>query len=508
METFTKDRATTNRGMPDRAMNDRSIHGASCASYPSRRCGARLKTLLLPVLLGAVILAACGGSSSGGGKIQLLLSGNWQFTMAPPSDGSFLGGLQGGFLLQDGTSATGAATYAVSLPGLLIPCNIGTATITGSITGSIGNQNEWTITAVAGTQTFTLQGIQSFDGTTIAGTYNSTAGTAADGGPCGTAQTGLQWSATLVPPITGNLQGSFHSTGGAAGLTNQDFLLSGSITQAQNTGASSAAVSGTMNFSLPGSNNSDYPCFDTASVYGQISGNSVTLQIVGPDESILGQIGEPANSNGVTGLNPVTFDSTQGGYILHAVGPSYLVATNTCPGNLSSTSTAGDYGDICLAVGSPSGTNACQEPINLAPAAVTMTYPPVPPATTSTETVTLGNTSNGALSGLTLAFANNPPTATNFSETDNCGPGGIPSQGQPFNLASGGSCVITITFTPQCGSQCSSPLSATLTVTSPASADDNTVFTVPITGTVTGEGAVQNFSSTSQDLEQHHAETN
>jgi hypothetical protein len=486
----------------------RSIQVASRAPDPPRHCGARLKCLLLPLLLGTLILAACGGSSSGGGQIQLSLSGNWQFTMAPPSDGSFLGGLQGGFLLQNGTSVTGAAAYAVSLPGLLIPCNIGTATITGSITAAISNQNQWTITAVAGTQTFTLQGIQSFDGTTIAGTYNSTPGTAGDGGPCGTAQTGLQWSAILVPPITGNLQGSFHSTGGSAGLTNQDFLLSGSLTQAQNTGASSAAVSGTLNFSQPGTNNSDYPCFDTASVYGQISGNSVTLQIVGPDESILGQIGEPAGSNGVTGLNPVTFDSTHGGYILHAVGPSYLVATNTCPGNVSSTSTAGDYGDICLAVGSPSGTNACQEPITLAPAAVTMVYPPPPPATTSTQTVTLGNTSNGALSGLTLTFANSPPTAANFSETDNCGPGGIPAQGQPFNLASGGSCVITITFAPQCGTQCASPLSATLTVTSPASADDDTVFTVPITGTVTGEGAVQNLSNpTSQDVE-HHAETN
>ena len=31
----------------------------------------------------------------------LTLSGNWQFTLANPPDGSFLGGLQGGFLLQN-----------------------------------------------------------------------------------------------------------------------------------------------------------------------------------------------------------------------------------------------------------------------------------------------------------------------------------------------------------------------------------------------------------------------
>ena len=478
------------------------------SSDSPRVCGPQVKGLLLAVLAATLIMAGCGGSSSPGGPIQLSLSGNWQFTMAPPGDGSFLGGLQGGFLLQSGDSVTGSAAYAVSLPGLLIPCNIGNATITGSST-AIGNQSQWTITAVAGTQTFTLTGIQSFDGTTIAGTYNSTAGTSGDGAPCGTAQTGLQWSAVLVPPITGIIQGSFHSTGGAAGLTNQDFLASGSLTQAPNTGASSAAVSGTLNFTEPGTNTSDYPCFATAYLYGQISGNSVNLQIVGSAQTILGAIGEPPSSNGVTGLNPVTFDSALGGYILHSVGPSYLVATNSCPGSVDSIATAGDYGDICLSVGIPLGSaNACEEPITLVPAAVTLTYPPPPPATTSTQTVTLANSSGGALSGLTLSFANIPPTATNFTETDNCGPGGIPAQGEPFSLASGGSCLITITFTPQCGTQCSSALTAALTVTSPVSADNDNVFTVPITGTVTGEDFSPSSSNSIFQDPNYHAQTN
>jgi hypothetical protein len=481
METLTTDRAQCN---------------------PPGPCGPRAKSWLPALLAATLILAGCGGSSSGGGQIQLSLSGNWQFTMAPPGDGSFLGGLEGGFLLQSGNSVNGGATYAVFLPGLQIPCDSGNAAITGSSTTINGNQIQWTITAVAGTQTFTLTGIQSFDGSTMAGTYNSTAGTSGDGSPCGTAQTGLQWSAVLVPPITGNIQGSFHSTGGAAGLTNQDFLVSGSLTQAQNTGASSAMVTGTLNVS-------QYPCFETASVYGQISGNSVTLEIVGSDDSILGEIGEPAGSNGVSGLYPVSDDSAQDGYILHALGPSYLVATNSCPGNVSSTATAGDYGNICLAVASTFGTpNACQEPITLVPTPVALTYPPVPPATTSTQTVTLANSSGGALSGLTLAFANVPATATNFTETDNCGPGGIPSQGEPFSLASAGSCVITITFAPQCGAQCASPLTATLTVTSPKTADNDNVFTVPITGTVTGEGGSLSSSNRIFQDANHHAETN
>jgi hypothetical protein len=109
---------------------------------------------------------------------------------------------------------------------------------------------------------------------------------------------------------------------------------------------------------------------------------------------------------------------------------------------------------------------------------------------------------------LTLSFANIPPTATNFTETDNCGPGGIPAQGEPFSLASGGSCLITITFTPQCGTQCSSALTAALTVTSPVSADNDNVFTVPITGTVTGGDFSPSSSNSIYQDPNYHAQTN
>jgi hypothetical protein len=443
---------------------------------------------MMPLLLaGMVALSACGGGGSSGGvsQIPLTLSGNWQFTMAPPGDGSFLGGLQGGFLLENNGAVTGAATYAVSLPNLLIPCNTGSAVITGTISG----QDIKTLTAAAGTQTFTLTGTLSLDATSMAGTYTSTAGTAGDGSPCGTAQTGLQWSAILVPPLTGSMQGNFHSAGGSAGLAEQDFLVSGSLSQTANTGASSASVTGILSFLNPLTNFSDYPCFTLASVNGQISGNSVTLQIIGTDGSNVGLIGEPVGSLGSTGINPVTFDSVHGGYILHGAGPSYLVATAACPGTMGNIVSAGDYGNICLAL---NGSSACQQPITLTPSALTFAAQVVgsPP---TTQTVTLANVSGATVGGLTLNVVNKDGVA-NFSELDACGVNGLPSQGQPFDLIAGQSCDVTVTFAPleTCAvgtppSQCPSPLTATLIVTSP---NNDTIFTVPITGTAVSPNAV------------------
>src|SRR5580704_19196532 len=184
-----------------------------------RFCGWYGKNLWVLLLAGTITLAACGGRSGSGSSSQNAapLSGNWQFTVANPPDQSFLGGLQGGFLLQTNGSVTGAAVYAISLPGQNggnpTMCNSGSAPITGTVTG----QNV-TLTGVAGTQTFTFTGTLSMDGSTMVGSYTSAVSTAAGAPACGTAQTGLQWSAVLVPPLSGIFEGSFHSTGGSAGL--------------------------------------------------------------------------------------------------------------------------------------------------------------------------------------------------------------------------------------------------------------------------------------------------
>lgn len=483
------------KGQPDRADDPVS----------SLWLRASLSSLLL-ALMAMTVLAGCGGGASSGPPQQsATLSGNWQFTMAPQTDGNsgdptFSGGLQGGFLLQDKNngSITGQTVYSVTASNSATgPCNSGSAPVTVTISG----QNV-TITEVAGAQMFTLTGALSSDGSTMTGTYTSTAGTAPDGSACGYAETGLSWSAVAVPALTGPIQGSFHSTSESSGLNNQDFIVSGSLIQGQNIGASNATVTGTLSFLNPANNVSDYPCFSIAAVNGQISGNFVVLQLIGTNGSTIGQIGEPAGSP--TNISPVTFNSAQGGYILQGTGPSYMVATSACPGSLGDSTLAGDSGNICLGL---NGTTACQQPITLTPAAVTFPAQALGAAAT-TQTITLANNSGSVLNNLALQWGVNPGAFDNapsdfngypnFTHQDTC----ASPFGASFSLNAGASCAITVTFAPQEGcpwlpfpqsgngqsilgaepEYCPFPLGATLTVTSPTSADNDTSFAVPVNG--------------------------
>ena len=232
-----------------------------------------MKSLLLFLLASLIVLSACGGSSSSSNQLQSSgqLAGNWQFSIASPPDGSFQGSpsspcatgttsplCSGGFLLTDNNGAvTGQITYAIFLPaqsgGAPTICNSGSTPVVGTVSG----QNV-TLTAVEGKQTYTLTGV--LNGTTMMGTYTST-----DGKGCGTAQSGLQWSATYVPLLTGTIQGTFHSTA-ATPLRNQLFPVTGTLVQGDNVGASSATVTGTLSFQ-------NYPCLSSASVNGQVSGS-------------------------------------------------------------------------------------------------------------------------------------------------------------------------------------------------------------------------------------------
>ena len=445
---------------------------------------------LLLLLAGLMFLAACGGGSSDSSQSNTApngVVGNWQFTMAPPPDNSFLGGLQGGFLLQQDSSVTGSIAYRIELPAQAgaspTVCNGGSAPVTGTFDG----QNV-AITAVAGPQTFTLTGGLSADGLTMMGTYTST-----DGQGCGKAETGLSWSAVWVPPLTGSVAGNFHSVLSPK-LKDQDFPVSGVLTQGPNIGASSATVTWTLAFE-------GYPCLSSASVNGQVSGNSLILQVIANSGSDVGQIGAPA---GYSNPSPVAVLSSAAGTVIQGTN-GYGISTSACPGG----NLAGDIGNVCLALGNTTG---CTQPITLSPASLSFPIQQVGLPTTvevgsapTTQIITLTNTglSGTPLSGLSLSF--NPQSGApsafgasdfdglpNFTEQDNC----ATSLGSTFSLAPQQSCSITIAFSPQQSCPwlpstalgvenpefCPYPLSASLVVNSPVSADNLTMFAVPVSG--------------------------
>jgi len=457
-----------------------------------RGCPKRLCILLLA---GTILLSACGSNNSRSTQQGPTLAGNWQFSLVDTPDLTVSSGLQGGFLLQSGSSVTGSVVYSNTLlNSSLGPCNSGSSAITGTVSG----QNAVTLTAVAGTQTYTFTGTLNASGSAMTGTYTATAGTAVDGSPCGsgTSQTGAQnWSATLVPPLSGSITGSFHSSSNySSGLSNQDFPVTGALVQGENIGASNATITGNLNFS-------NYPCIPSGSVSvnGQISGTTVVLQLIATNGSSAGQIGIPATEASTTnGPQAVIFNSTTNGYVLNSAGTGYVINTPNCPTTANVNEEDGGY--ICLALNS---TSACQQPITISPAS--LTFPPQLLGSTnpSTQTITLTNNQSGAaLTGLTLTWIAPSGSASdtgqtdftnlpNFTEADTCA---VPA-GSTFSLLAGQSCVITVSFAPQesctwlpdqggtAPAQCPLALSALLTLSNIPSVDNDQNFTVPITGT-------------------------
>jgi hypothetical protein len=459
----------------------------------ARTCDGCAQSLCILLLASMILLSSCGNNHSSATQSGTL-SGNWQFSMVNTPDLTLSSGLQGGFLLQNGGAVTGAAVYSNTLfNSSLGPCNSGSAPISGTVSG----QNFVTFTAVAGTQTSTFTGTLSSSGSAMTGTYTATAGTAVGGTPCGngTAETGpLTWSANLVPPLTGSINGNFHSAGNSSsGLSNQDFPVTGFLMQGQNIGASNATVTGSLSFS-------NYPCIpgDVVSVNGQISGNTVVLQLIATNGSNAGQIGIPASEASTTsGPQPVTYSSTTNGYVLNSAGDGYVVNTANCPANANVNEE--DNGYICLAL---NGATSCQQPITLSPGALSFAPQLLGSTNPLMQTITLTNAQpSAALTGLTLSwiapsgsssdtgqtdFTNLP----DFTESDTCA---VPS-GSAFNLLAGQSCVITVSFAPQesCTwlpnqggtppAQCPLTLSSLLTISNVPSVDSDQNFTVPVTG--------------------------
>jgi hypothetical protein len=253
-----------------------------------------VKWLSVGLLLSTLIATmACGGGGNSTSTSSGPLSGNWQIALArhvlPTQPLTYTG-----FLIQSGDSFSGNLLLGSGFIGS------GCSGV-GPVTGTVSGQNvSLTIdefgedVSLTGTMPASNAAPMNGEFSFLAGGCNAFPGT-------GT------WSAFQVMPIEGSFHGTFTST--LPPPNNGTVNVAGTLTQGPNTGASTATLTG--NISVVGT-----PHFcsylSTATITGLISGTSVSLNLFGPDGSLItqigqiGQIGDPQVSTQAT----VTPDGT------------------------------------------------------------------------------------------------------------------------------------------------------------------------------------------------------
>jgi hypothetical protein len=231
------------------------------------------------------LATACGGGSSA--SLQAAsVAGNWQMTLTS-SNKMVSPKKQSGFLLQSDTTVTGGLIYTSP------PCS-GVGSVTGTISGT-------TVDFAVGVTglTVNLTGALGSDMASMSGDYTILSSGCQETGS-NPQDTGT-WTASLVKPLSGNLQGAFTSKG----LNNANLQVTGKINQGQNTGNSDTAVGGSMSIS-------GY-CFTTANISGVVSGTSVVMDLLNPDGTEIGQVSGTSTTDGT---------SINGTYIILSQGPT------------------------------------------------------------------------------------------------------------------------------------------------------------------------------------------
>ncbi len=245
------------------------------------------------------LVSSCGGGGSSSSQ-NGPLSGNWQLAFQQEFPHPPITFPVSGFLLQSKNSVTGS---------FVVP---GDCSGAGPVTGTLSGQSV-TLTINEGGSTLTLTGQVSSDNKSMAGSY------AGVGGGCGATSTTGTWSAILVPPLTGNFTGTISNSTYMELVTGvtppAPIMVSGTMTQSSNIGASNASLSGTITATT-------YPCFYTASLTGTITGQNVDLTVYGLGPQI-GYIGQ----NPTSGLGTPAMVTADAGSALS------LTATNTGNGD-------------------------------------------------------------------------------------------------------------------------------------------------------------------------------
>jgi len=246
--------------------------------------------LLLSTLMATM---ACGGGGSTTASSSAALSGNWQIALirhaVPTQPLTYTG-----FLVQSGNSVGGNLILGSGFIGS------GCSGV-GPVTGTVSGQNVSLDINQFG-EDVSLIGTMPSVPTLMTGEFSWLPG------GCNAFPGTGTWSAFQVTPINGSFHGTFTST--LPPPNNGTVNVAGTLTQGQNTGASTATLTGSISVVGP-------PHFcsylTTATITGLISGTSVSLNLFGPDGSLItqiGQIGQIGNPQ-VTTQATVTANATE-----------------------------------------------------------------------------------------------------------------------------------------------------------------------------------------------------
>ncbi len=210
----------------------------------------------------------------------------------------------------------------------------------GPLNGTISGQNV-TFSLSPGGTSFSFTGTISSDNTSMSGTYDALAGACFDKATTGT------WTASLIPPLNGSFTGTLSDSQYMSLLTGVNpaapIAVTGTMTQSPNAGASNSTLIGTITAS-------GYPCFETVSLTGTISGQSVILSVFGYDGlqiGVLGTAGAPAVAS--SGPSGVTLSTVAGSGTLALGKTSATSTTGPCPPlNGGSGTKIGDSTDVAF----------------------------------------------------------------------------------------------------------------------------------------------------------------
>ena len=265
-----------------------------------------------------LLSASCGGGSGSGSSSNAPdgpLSGNWQLNLVQnyPAPQTLLS--VSGFLVESSSGLTGS----VQGPTIISPNGKRDCGGVGPVVGTITGQSV-TFSLSPGGTVFDFTGSISSDNTTMSGSYQAL------GGACFTKPTSGSWSASLIPPLNGTFAGTLSNSEYMTLLTGVSppapIAVSGTFAQTENFGASNATLTGTINAV-------GYPCFQSVSVSGTISGQNVILSVFGYGGTQIGVLG--------TSSGPAVAASGPDGITLSTVGTNGTLTL----GKVSATTSVG-----------------------------------------------------------------------------------------------------------------------------------------------------------------------